>query len=76
VEKKTVDGDTGQIGPEVAEHLGIPHVAYVSEIKKCDKEGFVTVSQMGEYRYFTELVHWVNHGHKGYQRTQAPIFTG
>jgi len=53
--EKTVDGDTGQVGPEVAEHLGIPHVAYVSEIKKCDKEGFVTVSQMGEYRYLTEL---------------------
>ncbi len=53
--EKTVDGDTGQVGPEVAEHLGIPHIAYVSEIKKCEKEGFVVVSEMGEYRYLTEL---------------------
>ena len=28
--EKTVDGDTGQVGPEIAEHLDIPHVAYVS----------------------------------------------
>ncbi len=53
--EKTVDGDTGQVGPEVAEHLGIPHVAYVSEIKKCEKEGFVVVSEMGKYRYSIEL---------------------
>jgi len=31
---KTTDGDTGQTGPEMAEHLGIPHVCYVSEIKE------------------------------------------
>ncbi len=28
--EKTVDGDTGQVGPEIAEHLNIPHIAYVS----------------------------------------------
>jgi electron transfer flavoprotein alpha/beta subunit len=31
---KTTDGDTGQTGPEMAEHLDIPHVCYVSEIKE------------------------------------------
>jgi electron transfer flavoprotein beta subunit len=31
---KTTDGDTGQTGPEMAEHLGIPHICYVSEIKE------------------------------------------
>ncbi|MCW4049552.1 MAG: electron transfer flavoprotein subunit beta/FixA family protein [Candidatus Bathyarchaeota archaeon] len=29
---KTTDGDTGQTGPEMAEHLNIPHVCYVNEI--------------------------------------------
>ncbi len=29
---KTVDGDTGQVGPGLAQELGIPHVAYVSKI--------------------------------------------
>ena len=31
--EKTVDGDTGQVGPGIAEHLGIPHVAYVSRVE-------------------------------------------
>lgn len=29
---KTTDGDTGQTGPELAEHLGIPHICYVNKI--------------------------------------------
>ena len=29
---KTTDGDTGQTGPEMAEHLGIPCISYVSSI--------------------------------------------
>lgn len=31
--EKTVDGDTGQVGPEIAEYLEIPHISYVSSIK-------------------------------------------
>ena len=53
--EKTVDGDTGQVGPEVAELLGIPHVAYVSEIKERWKWGLVTVSEMGENYHVTGL---------------------
>ena len=34
--EKTVDGDTGQVGPETAEWLGIPHVNYVREIVSVD----------------------------------------
>ena len=30
--KMAVDGDTAQIGPELAEHLGIPHITDVCEI--------------------------------------------
>jgi len=30
--KQAIDGDTAQVGPEVAEFLGIPHVAYVRKI--------------------------------------------
>jgi electron transfer flavoprotein beta subunit len=29
---KTTDGDTGQVGPEIAENLGIPHICYVNKI--------------------------------------------
>ncbi len=30
--EKTTDGDTGQVGAETAEHLGIPHAYYVSRL--------------------------------------------
>ncbi len=36
--EKTVDGDTGQVGPQIAEFLDIFHAAYVSEIKKLDND--------------------------------------
>lgn len=43
--EKTVDGDTGQVGPELAEHLNIPHVAYVSSIRQAG-EKLVVVCDM------------------------------
>lgn len=35
--KQTTDGDTAQIGPAIAEHLGIPHTAWVNQICKADE---------------------------------------
>lgn len=35
---QTVDGDTGQVGPEVAEHLNIPHISNIDEIISCSME--------------------------------------
>jgi len=32
--RQTIDGDTGQVGPELAEMLDIPFVAYVSQIEE------------------------------------------
>jgi len=52
--EKTVDGDTGQVGPEVAEFLGIPHVAYVSEIREVERDRLVVVADMGD-KYLVEV---------------------
>ena len=52
--EKTVDGDTGQVGPEVAELLGIPHAAYVCEIRGVSKDKITVVSDMGD-KYLYEL---------------------
>ena len=52
--EKTVDGDTGQVGPEVAELLGIPHAAYVCEIRAVCKDKITVVSDMGD-KYLYEL---------------------
>ncbi|MBQ9387624.1 MAG: electron transfer flavoprotein subunit beta/FixA family protein, partial [Lachnospiraceae bacterium] len=43
--KQTTDGDTAQVGSELAEHLGIPHVAYVKEMEVED----------GSIRYVSNL---------------------
>lgn len=37
--RQTTDGDTAQIGPAMAEHLGIPHAAWVSEITAVNDSG-------------------------------------
>jgi electron transfer flavoprotein beta subunit len=34
--RQTIDGDTGQVGPELAEMLDVPFVAYVSQIEEID----------------------------------------
>lgn len=31
--RQAIDGDTAQVGPEIAEHLNIPQVTYVQEVK-------------------------------------------
>lgn len=30
--RQAIDGDTAQVGPEIAEHLGIPNISYCSEL--------------------------------------------
>ncbi|MDD5095440.1 MAG: electron transfer flavoprotein subunit beta/FixA family protein [Dehalococcoidia bacterium] len=45
VGKQTMDGDTGQVGPEIAERLGIPFVAYVSAIEEIG-EGKIKARRM------------------------------
>jgi len=32
--RQTIDGDTGQVGPEMAEMLGLPFIAYVSQVEE------------------------------------------
>lgn len=31
--KQTTDGDTAQVGPAIAEHMGVPHAAWVSRLE-------------------------------------------
>lgn len=51
--RQAIDGDTAQVGPEIAEHLGIPQVTYVEKVEVCgDKlkvrraleDGYETIS--------------------------------
>lgn len=42
--RQAIDGDTAQVGPQVAEKLGIPQVTYAEGIEKI-KEGKITVKR-------------------------------
>lgn len=46
--KMAVDGDTAQIGPELAERLGIPHVTDVSSIE-ADGSAVIVQRELGSY---------------------------
>ena len=39
--RQTIDGDTAQIGPQVADYLHMPQVSYVSEIEKVNRKSIV-----------------------------------
>jgi electron transfer flavoprotein beta subunit len=34
--RQTIDGDTAQVGPEIAEFLGLPFVSYVSKVEEIE----------------------------------------
>jgi len=55
--RQTIDGDTGQVGPELAEMLNIPFVAYVSQIEEI-ADGQIRVRRMID---------------EGYEVIQAPL---
>lgn len=48
--RQTIDGDTGQVGPELAEILGLPFVAYVSKIEEIGNQ-YIRVRRMIEEGY-------------------------
>ena len=54
---KTTDGDTGQVGPGLAEELGIPHVAYVRKIVSLEEKCIVLEKSL----------------ENGYEEVEAPL---
>lgn len=55
--RQTTDGDTAQVGPAIAEHLHIPHAAWVAEVVDADKscirvrQDLASVTQVSELPY-------------------------
>jgi len=49
--RQAIDGDTAQVGPQIAEKLGIPQVSYAAEITKEGKT--LTIKRMLEDGYMT-----------------------
>jgi electron transfer flavoprotein alpha/beta subunit len=46
--KQAIDGDTAQVGPEMAEFLGIPHVAYIRRIDEVRDNSIVVQRLMDD----------------------------
>lgn len=46
--KQAVDGDTAQVGPEVAEFLNIPHISYIRKIEDVTKDSIRVQRLMDE----------------------------
>jgi electron transfer flavoprotein beta subunit len=49
--RQAIDGDTAQVGPQIAEKLGLPQVSYVADIKK--NGNAITCRRMLEDGYMT-----------------------
>lgn len=55
--KQAIDGDTAQVGPEIAEKMGLPHLTYVKKIEEIS-ETEITLERMNE---------------DGYERVRMPL---
>jgi electron transfer flavoprotein beta subunit len=49
--RQAIDGDTAQVGPQIAEHLHIPNVSYVSELTLEDSGKGIVVKRVFEDGY-------------------------
>ena len=44
--RQAIDGDTAQIGPQVADYLHVPQVTYVFEIEKIQKKTIIVKKRL------------------------------
>ncbi len=49
--RQAIDGDTAQVGPQIAEHLGLPQITYAAAVSYDRKAGLLTVKRQFEDRY-------------------------
>ncbi len=49
--RQAIDGDTAQVGPQIAEHLGLPVISYAQKIDVNEAEKTVTVERLYDDRY-------------------------
>ncbi len=53
--RQAIDGDTAQVGPQIAEHLGIPQVSYAEEIIDANEEKIVVKRQFEDRYHIIEV---------------------
>ena len=53
--RQAIDGDTAQVGPQIAEHLGIPQVSYAEEILEATEDKLVVKRQFEDRYHVIEI---------------------
>lgn len=53
--KQTTDGDTAQVGPELAEYLGIPHISNVKKFVEIKENSILVEADMADYVQVAEI---------------------
>ena len=53
--RQAIDGDTAQVGPQIAEHLGIPQVSYAEEILEASEDKLVVKRQFEDRYHVIEI---------------------
>ncbi|SMC48981.1 electron transfer flavoprotein subunit beta/FixA family protein [Papillibacter cinnamivorans] len=53
--RQAIDGDTAQVGPQIAEHLGIPQVSYVEGIEEVTNKKIVLKRQFEDRYHIVEV---------------------
>ena len=53
--RQAIDGDTAQVGPQIAEHLGIPQVSYAEEIIEASEDKIVVKRQFEDRYHVIEV---------------------
>lgn len=46
--RQAIDGDTAQVGPQMAEHLGIAQISYVADLKCKDEQHYIVKKETEE----------------------------
>ncbi len=52
--RQAIDGDTAQVGPQIAELLDIPQITYVEDIDHVKNDRITVTKQMEEYSFIIE----------------------
>ena len=69
--RQTLDGDTGQVGPELSEMLKIPFIAYVSKVEEI-KDKHIRVQRMIEEGHEDNRDDPARRNHRGQGDKRAP----
>ena len=52
--RQAIDGDTAQVGPQIAQHLGLPQVSYVENIEAVNERSIVLRRQFEDRYHIVE----------------------